>query len=163
MAVKMISVSNENKVREYSCLSTDAKSTYPTDCEKGSKMTVLDPVSGKQVGELLYDGAVFKDSDIVTTLEDTLVITDIVGVADTFTIDVNGKMVKRVFMKVDSANAVTVEALNVPRDCKIELILDYVTALSMTFFGDFAPVLVDGTKYQFVLTTIDGGATYFVK
>lgn len=161
MAIKMISVENEDRVREYTCLPTDARGSYPNDCEKGSKMTILNAVTGLPSAELIFNGVEFMYSNELTSSEDIVNLSVVpMNVLD-FHIDMKDRMYKRVFMEMNSTGVLTVSIANVPRDTTIQMIIDYKeTATSVTFFGSITPTLIKGKKYIIEAVTYNGGTNY---
>lgn len=58
MAIILVkTISTEGKgIRKYIVETTDLESTYPTDCEAGSSMHIIDKTAKKVVGFKEYDG-----------------------------------------------------------------------------------------------------------
>ena len=95
MAIKQVSFDvTENKLRSYVCGTTDKLVAYPTDCDDGSTMVVLDN-KGRAIRKLLFDGKSWKYVWHEITAND-IVDTEVIPLVDgVCTIDVEYKATKK--------------------------------------------------------------------
>lgn len=171
MAITQISIGVENRVRQYTCLPTDAPSSYPTDCDKGSRMLIMNSGTGLVSGELMYDGVDWKYIHDKTTIEDMVEFKTIHpsgAKLDAFVIDLEDKMVKNVDVTIVDTDAVTLSVVNVPRDCKLTMDLHYGALADITFFTGITfnatlPTFATDKKYRFEFATRNGGTNWIGK
>lgn len=113
MAIKQVSVETEIDVKEYTALTTDPISTYPTDCLAGSLVHVLSIETGKTVAHVLYDGSKWNYVKTKDKLEDSMFYSNVNAIADEFTIDMEQKRHKKVevstFADIAQSEEITVD------------------------------------------------------
>lgn len=169
MAITLVMKDYLTNVCEYTCLTTDLFSSYPTNCAKNSVMYVMNDVTKKVSKDMIFDGVKW---NYRTTDDDVLYYSQrlqVFKVATNYEIDIEDKLFRKVYIKTSNTDAVTITTKNVSRECEFELLLDYATAEVITWFsgitwlGGSAPTLVATHKYIIRFVTIDGGATWMAK
>lgn len=167
MAIKQVSFDvTENKLRSYVCGTTDKLVDYPTDCDDGSTMVVLDN-GGKAIRKLLFDGKSWKYVWHEITAND-IVDTEVIPLVDgVCTIDVEYKATK-IARVVGASESLEIEFENIPTECNIILDIDCTENAGITLptidFGGaptalpYEPLL--GSFDRLSLYTRDGGTTW---